>query len=98
MPIKILIKRRLTPDKDQEMIELARRLRALAVQQEGYISGETLRRIDNPEDLLVISTWQSLEAWQKWRDHPARMELQSKIDTLLGRETSYEIYQFGLPG
>lgn len=95
MPVKILIKRRYLPDKDQEMLGLLRRLRTLAVQQEGYISGETLRRVDNPEELLVISTWHSLEDWRRWFDSPTRRELQSQIDTLLGRETLYEIYRYG---
>jgi len=85
MAIKILIKRRLPLGTAPDMVELSRRLRILATQQEGYISGETLRRLDNPDEFLVISNWQSLEAWQKWVNSSQRKELQSKIDTLLGR-------------
>jgi hypothetical protein len=33
-----------------------RQLRMLAIQQAGYISGETLRSIEDPELFLVIST------------------------------------------
>jgi heme-degrading monooxygenase HmoA len=84
-------------DKDQAMVALSRQLRMLAMQQAGYISGETLRRIDNPEEFLVISTWQSFEDWQKWFNSSQRKELQSKIDTLLGRETTYEVYHYGFP-
>lgn len=96
MAVKILIKRRLPLDKAQTMIALSRQLRILATQQEGYISGETLRRIDNPEEFLVISNWQSFEDWQNWLNSSQRKELQSKIDILLGRETTYEVYQYGL--
>jgi heme-degrading monooxygenase HmoA len=96
MAIKILIKRRLPLDKTQAMIELSRQLRILAMEQEGYISGETLRRIDNPEEFLVISAWQSIEDWQKWLNSSQRKEIQSKIDVLLGRETTYEVYHYGL--
>jgi heme-degrading monooxygenase HmoA len=98
MAVKILIKRQLPLDKAQAMIELSRQLRILATQQEGYISGETLRRIDNPEEFLVISSWQSFEDWQKWLNSSQRKELQSKIDILLGRETTFEVYQYGLGG
>jgi heme-degrading monooxygenase HmoA len=98
MAIKILIKRRLPLDKVHEMTEMLRKLRILATQQEGYISGETLRRLDNPEEFLVISNWQSLEDWQKWLSNRQRKELQSRIDTVLGRETTYEVYQYGLGG
>jgi heme-degrading monooxygenase HmoA len=96
MAVKILIKRRLPLDKSQTMIALSRQLRILATQQEGYISGETLRRIDNPEEFLVISNWQSFEDWQNWLNSSQRKELQSKVDILLGRETTYEVYQYGL--
>jgi heme-degrading monooxygenase HmoA len=98
MAVKILIKRRLPLDKSQAMIELSRQLRILATQQDGYISGETLRRIDTPEEFLVISNWQSFEAWENWLSSSQRKELQSKIDILLGRETTYEVYQYGLGG
>jgi heme-degrading monooxygenase HmoA len=98
MAVKILIKRRMPLDKVQEMDEMLRKLRILATQQEGYISGETLRRLDTPEEFLVISNWQSLEDWQKWLSNRQRKEMQSKIDTILGRETTYEIYQYSLGG
>jgi heme-degrading monooxygenase HmoA len=67
----------------------------LAMEQDGYISGETLRRKDNPEEFLVISTWRSFEDWQKWFNSGRRKELQSKVDILSGRETTYEAYQYG---
>ncbi len=96
MAVKILIKRRLPLDMAQTMVALSRQLRILAMQQEGYISGETLRRIDNPEEFLVISNWQSFKDWENWLNSSQRKELQSKIDILLGRETTYEVYQYGL--
>lgn len=96
MAVKILIKRRLPLNKDKAMVTLLGQLRMLAMQQKGYISGETLRRIENPEEYLVISTWQSFDDWQNWFISSARKELQSKIDMLLGRETTYEVYQYGL--
>jgi heme-degrading monooxygenase HmoA len=95
MAVKILIKRRVPLDKARDMVGLFRQLRMLATSQEGYISGETLRRVDNPEEYLVISTWQSYEDWQNWLKSSQRKELQSKVDILLGGETSYEVYHYG---
>ena len=66
------------------------------MQQDGYISGETLRRRENPEEFLVISTWRSFEDWQNWFNSGKRKELQSKFDILSGRETTYEVYHYGL--
>jgi len=96
MAVKILIKRRLPLDKARDMITISRQLRMLAMQQGGYISGETLRRIDDPEEFLVISTWQSFEDWHNWLNSSLRQELQSEIDFLSGRETTYEVFQYGL--
>jgi heme-degrading monooxygenase HmoA len=98
MAVKILIKRRLPLNKAQDMVAIAGQLRMLAMQQKGYISGETLRRIDNPDEFLVISTWQTFEDWQNWLNSSERKELQSRVDILSGLETTYEVYQYGFTG
>ena len=84
MAVKILIKRKVKADRAREMIPLFRQMRALATNQPGYISGETLKRLDTPDEFLVISTWHSSEDWKKWLESPARNEIQQKIDELLG--------------
>ena len=55
MAIKILIKRGLPLDKAkaQYIVEIFRQLRMLALEQEGYISSETLRSMKNPQEFLV---------------------------------------------
>jgi heme-degrading monooxygenase HmoA len=71
-------------------------LRALAVRQPGYISGETFFHLDRPEECLVISRWISLEHWRQWTKNPRRIELHENITKHLGAETEYEIYGVGL--
>jgi heme-degrading monooxygenase HmoA len=95
MAVKILIKRKVPHEKAREMIPLFRQMRASAATQSGYITGETLRSLDNPEEFLVISTWQSSEDWTKWMKSEERNKVQRKIDGLLGGETHYEIYHYG---
>lgn len=96
MSVNILIKRRLPSDKAQHIDEIFRQLRMLATQQEGYISGETLRSRENSEDFIVISTWRSFEDWQNWFNSSQRKDFQSKVDILSGRETTYDVYHYGL--
>jgi hypothetical protein len=55
--------------------ELLVELRSIANRQAGYISGETLRNVNNPEEYVVISTWRSLEDWQRWFANEKRAEL-----------------------
>jgi heme-degrading monooxygenase HmoA len=41
----------------------------------------------------VISTWQSLDDWNRWINNDQRKVIQAKIDTLLGEPTDYAVYQ-----
>ena len=95
MAVKALIKRVVPESKAREMIPLFRQMRALAMNQDGYISGETLRNLNNPEEFLVISSWQSSQDWIKWLESAERQQIQQKIDALLGGQTKYEIYHYG---
>ena len=92
MAIKVLITRTVPPDKARETLKLLRKLRSLAFTQPGYLSGETLKSNDRPDVYKVISTWRSDVDWEKWLRSKERQEIQSKIDALLGGETSYEIF------
>lgn len=95
MAIKIIIKRRVPKDKSAELLPLFIQLRALATAQPGYISGETLRNIDDPQEFLVIGTWQSLDNWQSWVSSKQRAEIQERVDALLGERTEYSSYFYG---
>ena len=95
MAVKILIKRTVPRGKAKDLIPLFRQIRSLAINQPGYISGETLKRLDVPDQFLIISTWQGSGDWSRWADSPERMNIQKKIDALLGGETEYEIYHYG---
>lgn len=95
MAVKVLIKRTVPVNKAKDLIPLFRKIRTFAVNQPGYISGETLRNLDSPEQFLVISTWQSSDDWKKWLASEERKEIQDKIDSLLGGKTEYEIFHYG---
>jgi heme-degrading monooxygenase HmoA len=43
---------------------------------------------------MVIGTWRSLDAWNRWLSNPQRIEVQAEIDRLLGEETEYAIYGY----
>jgi heme-degrading monooxygenase HmoA len=95
MAVKVLIKRRVPEDKARAMIPLFREMRIQANNQPGYITGETLRNLDHPEEFLVISTWESSDDWKHWLKSKEREEVQNKIDALLGGQTVYEIFHYG---
>ena len=96
MSIKVLIKRTVPQNKSRGMLNLFMEMRSLATGQDGYISGETLKSTDRLDVYLVISTWASPNDWGNWLKNKERQKIQNKIDTLLGGNTSYEMFQYGL--
>jgi heme-degrading monooxygenase HmoA len=95
MAVRILIKRKIPGDKARQMIPLFKQMRQMATAQTGYISGETMRNYNDPEEFLVISTWQSASDWQNWLKSNERQEIQGKIDDLLGGNTLYDVFHYG---
>ena len=83
MAIRVLIERRIVPENEPALNNLLMRLRGKAMLARGYISGETLRALDDPNVYLVISTWNSLDDWKRWEADKERQEIQSQIDNLL---------------
>lgn len=95
MAIKIIITRRVPKSKEAQILPLLLDLRSRAIIRPGYISGETLRNVHDPEDYVVISTWKSIEDWKSWEMSRERGEVQAQIDALLGGKTVYGIYFYG---
>jgi len=68
-------------------------MRAAALHQPGYVTGETLMRGNNPVELLVIGTWISEAYWKAWETAPERLELENIVDSLLEGEVQTTIYK-----
>lgn len=79
MAVKVLIERKVLPGQERRVLELLRHLRSVTLEQEGYISGETLRDADDPRTILVISTWFGLMDWKNWHASTQRKELEAQI-------------------
>ena len=94
MAVKILIQRKLKPGKEKEFNEIVRELRSKAMHAPGFISGETLQSIGDPSVHLVISTWKSIEDWNKWVDCPERKASQEKVDFILAEPMKMSPYQY----
>ncbi len=92
MTVKILIKRKASEKQLEALNLLLRRFRVLALEQPGYVSGETLQRLDQPNETLVISTWKSESDWNNWVNNANRRSIQAQIDALLGNVTTWEVY------
>jgi heme-degrading monooxygenase HmoA len=94
MAALIMIKRKVPKDRQTKILPLLIQMRSLAVAQPGYISGQTLQRIDDSEEYLVISTWKAVDHWKAWLKSKQRNEIQAQIDQLLGEKTDYAAYHY----
>jgi len=94
MAISVMIQRTFSDkEKAANLAPLIVEIRSLATIQPGYITGRTLRCLDCPGEYLVISTWNSLDDWNRWLKSEQRMALQKQVDDLLGEKTQYRVYE-----
>ncbi len=92
--IKVLLERTIKGKHVKEIIRLLRMMRVLAMQQQGYISGETLHAVDDPNRYLVISTWESLAHWQAWLGSSERQKIQAEVDGYMELPTQPRVYTY----
>jgi antibiotic biosynthesis monooxygenase (ABM) superfamily enzyme len=94
MAVKVLIQRKVKPSNEREFNTVVRELRSKAIHAQGYISGETLCSIDDPSARLAISTWATLEDWNRWADSAERKALQQRMDNVLEEPTKVMPYRY----
>jgi len=92
MAVKVIIERSVSPDNQGEVAELLKELRAKAVLQPGYISGETLFSVNRSGVHVVISTWESLRDWKAWEKNSSRKAITEKIDNLLKTKSKVSVF------
>jgi len=93
MAVTVLIKRKAMTGKGELLEHLYEELVALAVQQKGYLGAESMRRLDVPDEHLVISKWAHIDDWTRWLISETRMAFQERIDALIDSKTRFEIYE-----
>lgn len=96
MAIKVLITRQFWPGAETEAFKVASKIRSAAMSQPGYISGESLVSMEDPNKMVVVGSWHSLESWQEWYDSPTRAEIDQEMEPYLNRPVVYEAFHVGL--
>ena len=91
MLVRVLIERQVKPGKETEAQNLIVEMRESALQQSGYVSGETLEDVNDPRCLVIISTWHAIEDWQRWESSENHRGLISRINPLLDSQANVRI-------
>ena len=76
------------------LLTLLREIRAEAMKQPGYISGETLVDTEDSSGLIVISSWESLKDWKAWHASEVRVKLDQRIESLLVEPARVRTYRY----
>ena len=91
--VRVVIQRHLKEGKRGDLMPLLRELRAAAMHQPGYVTGESLASTEDRSIISVLSTWRSLEDWEAWQKSEQRIRLYKKIEPLLVEKPKVSIYQ-----
>ena len=92
MVIKVLIRRLIKENKIGEVVELLKKLRVGAMNQSGYISGETLINQNDSQHLMVVSIWQTVEDWNRWQESDERKANDEKLERFLIAPAEYGVF------
>jgi len=95
MAVQVLIRRKFVAQHADAVASLMVKLRSAARGRPGYMSSESLKCIDPPDDqeYLVRSTWRAIEDWQRWLNSAERNAIQRQIDALTQQKTEYRVYE-----
>ena len=91
--IRVLIERRLIERVDTFAHEALRELRHEAIKKPGYISGETLRDVDDPNHYIVISSWQSRRDWETWYKSEERSRADEQFRAVLTEPEKITVFE-----
>lgn len=91
MALKILIERHVKKGQEGYLIELLNNLRTELLSQPGYVSGELLQSQEDKSTIFALSTWQSELDWKSWEGDPKRLELESRIESLLTKPSKLTV-------
>ncbi len=92
MAIRVLIEREIEPGQELKLQHVMMQLRSKAMQVKGYISGETLRALDNPNRYLAISNWNSVQDWKSWENSAERKKLHEELKPFIHGHESCTVY------
>jgi heme-degrading monooxygenase HmoA len=92
MIVRVIIEREVEPGQESKVRLLMTRTRTKAMKSKGYISGETLRALDNPNKFVVLSNWNNAEDWAAWEKDPERLKLHHELNSLLKCKEKCTVY------
>ena len=88
MLVRVLIERHIKEGQESEASDKILEMRKHATTFPGYVSGETLSDTADPRTVIIVSTWHSLEDWEKWDSSPQHEASVKTLQPLLDQPIS----------
>ncbi|KEA62790.1 hypothetical protein ADIMK_3262 [Marinobacterium lacunae] len=91
--IRVMIERQIADDLAVHYDRLSRELLQKAMHAPGFISGEVLRNIDDPNHRLTMATYRNISDWQRWYGSSERREMMETLFPLLQTEERITVFE-----
>ena len=91
--IKVFINRKVPAELEPQYTAIAKQTLQASMRSPGFIKGEVMHDINDPEHRLVIATYSTLADWERWYQSQERLELMNKLRPMLERDELIKIYE-----
>ena len=91
--LRVVIERHIKQGQEIAYQEAILKAKNHAHHVQGFISGEVLNNIDDSRHFLVLSTWDSIEGWNRWAKSQARHEILEMIRPMLEGDEKVTLMQ-----
>ncbi len=81
--IRVIIERFIAESLESNYEVTAKQTLQKAIQAPGFISGESLKDIQNKRHRVVLCNWRSLQDWQVWLSSPERKGMMDELNLML---------------
>ncbi len=81
--IRVVIERQISAEKVDDYHALIRKAKNKASNVPGFLSGELFSLVEDPNHVVVMSCWDTLEAWNTWAESEQRVDLLDAMRPLL---------------
>jgi len=91
--IRVIIERKISEGCLDGYLELIRQARKQANAVDGFIAGELLQEKGNQNNAVIISSWESYDAWNEWFASEERMAVLKDMRSLLEADEKVTILE-----
>lgn len=78
--LTVITTTRLRPGAEEDWDAAMRERFESAHGRPGWVSGQLLTPVDEPEVRVIVGTWNTMDDWKAWHDDPAFLEQRDSLE------------------